>query len=68
MKKVLRWILSITLLVVAVPSLSSMYLNEKACMEEIQKKKMKKGKKKSSGKDKGKKSKKGFWSNLFGGS
>ena len=68
MKQILRWILSISLLVVAVPSLSSMDLNEKAGMEEIKKKKMKKGKKNSSGKDKGKKAKKGFWSNLFGGS
>jgi len=68
MKQILRWALSISLLIVAVPSVSSMDMNEKAGMEEIKKKKMKKGKKKSSGKDKGKKSKKGFWSNLFGGS
>ena len=68
MKQILRWILSISLLIVAVPSLSSMDLNEKAGMEEVKKKKLKKGKKKSSGKNNGKKSKKGFWSNLFGGS
>ena len=68
MKQILRWILSISLLLVAVPSLSSMAMNEKAGMELVKKKKHKKGKKKSSGKDKGKKSKKGFWSNLFGGS
>ena len=36
MKQILRWILSISLLVVAVPSLSSMDLNEKAGMEEIE--------------------------------
>ena len=68
MKQILRWILSISLLLVAVPSLSSMDMNEKAGMELVKKKKHKKGKKKSSGKAKGKKSKKGFWSNLFGGS
>ena len=68
MKQILRWILSLSLLLVAVPSLSSMELNEKAGMEEVKKKKLKKGKKKSSGKNNGKKSKKGFWSNLFGGS
>jgi len=68
MKQILRWILSLSLLLVAVPSLSSTELNEKAGMEEVKKKKLKKGKKKSSGKNNGKKSKKGFWSNLFGGS
>ena len=48
MKQILRWILSISLLLVAVPSLSSMDMNEKAGMELVKKKKHKKGKKKSS--------------------
>ena len=66
MKNILKWFLSLSLLIVAAPSAYSMDMNEKASMEEVKKKKYKK-KKKASGKDSGKKAKKGFWSNFFGG-
>ena len=67
MKNILRWILSVTLFFIAVPSNSAMDLSDKAGMEEVKKKKWGK-KKKSSSKKGGKGTKKGFWQKLFGDS
>ena len=68
MKSKLRWILSAFLAFSVTAPISAMEMEERAGMEEIGKKKKfgKKKKGKKSGKNNGKKSKKGFWS-WFGG-
>ena len=63
MKNILKYILSLTIFFGAVPVVSAMNYSEKAGMEEVKKNK-KKGKK--IGGSKGKKSKKGFFSKIFG--
>ena len=68
MKSKLRWILSAFLVFSVTAPISAMEMEERAGMEEIGKKKKfgKKKKGKKSGKNNGKKSKKGVWS-WFGG-
>ena len=63
MKNILKLVLSAVILFGGVPTVSAMDMNEGAGMEEVKKKK-KKGKK--IGGKKGKKSKKGFFSKIFG--
>jgi len=64
MKNLLKYILSLTILFGAVPTLPAMDYSDKAGMEEVKKKKKKKGKKITKGG--GKKKKKGFFSKVFG--
>ena len=68
MKSKMKWILSAFLVISVTAPISAMEMEERAGMEEIGKKKKfgKKKKGKKSGKNNGKKSKKGFWS-WFGG-
>jgi len=63
MKSILTGILSLFIFFGTAPSVNAMDMNEMAGMEEVKKKK-KKGKK--IGGSKGKKSKKGFFSKIFG--
>ena len=63
MKNVFKLLLSAVILFAAVPSVNASDMNNSAGMEEVKKKK-KKGKK--IGAKKGKKSKKGFFSKIFG--
>ena len=63
MKNVLKLLLSAVILFAAVPTVNAADMNM-AGMEEVKKKKKKKGKK--IGGSKGKKSKKGFFSKIFG--
>ena len=63
MKNVFKLLLSAVILFAAVPTVNASDMNNSAGMEEVKKKK-KKGKK--IGAKKGKKSKKGFFSKIFG--
>ena len=63
MKNVFKLLLSAVILFAAVPTVNASDMNNSAGMEEVKKKK-KKGKK--IGAKKGKKSKKGFFSKVFG--
>ncbi len=63
MKNTIKWVLSFLIFFAAVPTVQASDMNNSAGMEEVKKKK-KKGKK--MGAKKGKKSKKGFFSKIFG--